>query len=248
MTKRTSDKAKCANCESTDLGRFLCRTCFENRFLLDSDESILYYMNELNSLFPELEAVDNASTFQEVEAMADELDAKLSARLTPYQQERFFFANDRVKSARLALVKIQDPNLFSSNFLGIALLAVTLLTSALAAFYSPGFLVFLIPIGGIAYFNNFAFCRNCRKFVFKRHTLVRKTVLNESYGSHTEHQEVQTSVQNYDSRGRVSGYSSASTYIPHNVEHVDETAEYAYACNYCGHVWGVTRTKRFNLN
>lgn len=248
MTKQAGGKAKCGNCESTDLGQFICRTCFENRFILDSDESIRYFMNELNALFPELEAVDNAATFQEVEALADELDAKLSARLTPFQQERFFVANDKVKGARLALIKAQDPNLFLSNILGIALVAVALITSAVAAFYAPGFLVFLIPISGIVYLNTFEFCRNCRKFVFKRLTIFKKTVLDERYGSHTEHQEVQTSVQNYDSSGRASGYSSASTYIPHNVEHVDETAEYVYACNYCGHVWGVTRTKRFNIN
>lgn len=248
MTERANDKVRCTNCKATNLGRFLCRICYENRFLLDSNDSIMDFMEEFKNLFPELQAIDNATTLQEVEALADGIDARLSARLTSFQRERFSVVNDKVTKARLALNKNQDSNLPESNILGVSLFILVSVSSAFAAFYSPVLLLFLIPISGIVYFENFVFCRNCRKFVFKKHSLVRKTSLNTSYGSHTEHQEVQTLIQNYDSRGRASGYSNASTYIPHNVEHVDETAEYVYACNYCGHIWGLTRTKRFNLN
>lgn len=248
MSKKSGKKPRCSNCDSKDLGSFLCRNCYENFYIFDTDEALTQFNNELETLFPELQQVYNAATLQEVEEMADELDLKLSARLTPYQQNRFFIVNEKVKQARLALIRNQNASLFASNIMGIALFSVALISSLVSAFKLPGLLAALIPISAIIYFNNFVFCKKCIKFVFKKHSLLRKTILEERYGTHTEHQEVRTSVQNYDSRGHISGYSSASTYIPHHVEHVDEKAEYVYACNYCGHIWGATRTKRFNLN
>lgn len=248
MGKQADNKPTCSNCKSKDLGNFLCRNCYENLFDFDSNESLEQFVKEFNSLFPELDVVDEAKTLQEVEELGNELDPKMSARLTSQQQDRFFTMGEKVVKARLGLINSENPILVSANVLGITLISVVLISLALAASLSQGGLLLLIPVIAIVYFNFFVFCVKCKKFGFKKPSLVKKTILEERYGSHTEHQEVSTSVQNYDSRGRISGYSSASTYIPHTVEHVDETAEYVYACSYCGNIWGATSTKRFNLN
>jgi hypothetical protein len=251
MGKQTDKKPTCSNCKSKDLGNFLCRNCYENLFVFDSDESLKLFVNEFDSLFPELDAFGHL-TFQEMKQLKDEIEAevaaKMSARLTPHQQDRFFTMHEKVQKARLSLINSENPILVSANVLGIALLSVGLMSLVFAASLSQGGLLLLIPVIAIVYFNFFVFCVKCKKFVFKKPALVRKTILEERYGSHTEHQEITTSIQNYDNRGRISGYSSASTYIPHNVEHLDETAEYVYACSYCGNIWGATSTKRFNLN
>jgi hypothetical protein len=247
-TSKSSSAPKCTNCGSKKLGRYLCYDCFENISPFEDYETIMLFMNELTELVPELALVDSAKTLKEATAMADHLEAKLTARLSAYHLERFFSVNEKITRARKEMIAHRLGGREDSHLSGIVAITFMIVVSGWSAIATPVFLLFTIPISFFVYFKNFIFCRNCRKFLFKKHSFLRKNILDKKYGYHTEHEEISTAIQNYDSRGKASGYSSASTYIPHNVEHVDETSEYFYGCNFCGNVWGNTRTKRFNLN
>lgn len=247
MSKESDNSPKCSNCESTDLGEFLCRNCFENLHEFEDFESIQRFMNELDVLIPENRMFDNVKTLNEHLEMAEEFEARLTSRLSRYQLDRFLEIHEKVKRATSNWLKTRNTNTLDSNFVGLGLVFIGLASFLGLAFTAPGLLALVIPVGLIVYLTNFVSCVGCRKFLFKRRAFMRKTVLDEQYGTHTVHQEIRTSVQNYDSRGKMSGYSSASTYIPHDVEHVDEKAEYVYGCHYCGNIFTKINTRRFNL-
>ncbi len=248
MREKSEMRPACTRCGSHDLGQCICRNCYENRFNLRTQDSLDLYISEFDAMFPELGEIDRASTLSEVESMADGIYAQIASRLSAYQLENFLSASDKISKARLNLTKVEKTGTIGAHGVGITFIVIGLILSAWSALKAPGFLMFLLPLGGIIFGKTFLYCKRCKKLISKKDTLGKKTVVHEKYGSHTEHYEVTTSSQHYDTRGKVAGNSTSSTYIPQSVRHVDETAEYVHQCNYCGHIWGVKRTKRFNLN
>lgn len=237
---------KCRNCGSMKLLAYICTDCFENVEAFDTPDSIARYMDELTELVPELSLVDSSATLEEAQSAAEhqDLEARMTARYSEYKLSRLDAVMVKLNEARMA----QSNNPEDSHLQAIVAITFMGVFSIWAAFASPVTLVFTIPVSLIIFFSNFIFCRECKKFLKKKHSLLRTNVLEEKFGSHTEHSQVNTSTQNYDSRGKASGFSSSTTYVPYHVQHVDQKAEYLYGCNFCGNVWGLTRVKRFNLS
>jgi ABC-type multidrug transport system fused ATPase/permease subunit len=217
-----------------------------------SGYGVRLWMSEFEELYPAIRKVNQADTEEERQRLLSYIDdhldwdeyqeSRVEAMFKKMQSTTQSLEDSHLKEVRNNNGFTREANVLAWIFLVLALAVTIAVGSSNGA---NGLLSAAICL--VVYRFAFVFCGSCKKFNFKPQTLMRKEVVGQRFGTHIENLSIQTSSQNYDSRGKYSGDSYSTTYVPVEREHLDEISEYVRACNYCGHVWSHLKSKRYNL-
>jgi len=250
---KSQSKDKCPNCGSSNLGEYLCRDCFENLLPFDGGWGTKLWMDEFGELYPLVGRFNRAVSDHEKQEIMDELES--TNYWSEYQEARVEHMTSKIREltnelseAHLSNIRETGGYYPGANIWGLIYTAVVTINSVVWMCITGLFGGLIALIASLwLYKKLFVFCRACKKFNFKPHTLMRTDLIDQRYGTHTRYVSVQSTSQHYDSRGKMAGYSDSTTQIPVSQDHVDETHEFTRACTYCGHVWSHRKTRRYNI-
>jgi len=146
-------------------------------------------------------------------------------------------------SHKAAVISIAGCFLFE-----LSLLAVSNQASGGISF--PGFWILAAScslIFSLVFLKFWVMCPGCKKFSYRKLSLLQEEVIGESQGWHTESKEIVAYTSHRDSRGRQSGHSESSVYVPTRVAHIDVSSNRIYCCAHCNLKWERIVTRRTNV-